>query len=74
VGPAVGFSIWGPNRYRAFTKSPLTGIFSESYSGEKAFLHVAKTGYDAIVISGTAEIWSYLEIKNQSVTFRDAVF
>jgi len=27
VGPANGFSIWGANRYGAFTKSPLTGIF-----------------------------------------------
>ena len=33
VGPANGFSIWGANRYGAYTKSPLTGIFSEAYSG-----------------------------------------
>lgn len=72
VGPANGFSIWGANRYAAFTKSPLTGIFSEAYSGGKAFLHITKTGYDAIVFSGALKNWSYLEIKNNSVLFRDA--
>jgi len=74
VGPANGFSIWGANRYGAFTKSPLTGIFSESYSGGKAFLHVARTGYDAIVFQGALKRWSYLEIKNRSVSFKDAEF
>jgi aldehyde:ferredoxin oxidoreductase len=74
VGPAVGFSIWGANRYGAFTKSPLTGIFSESYSGGKAFLHIAKTGYDAILIRGRAEEWTYLEIRNNSVFFKNAAF
>jgi aldehyde:ferredoxin oxidoreductase len=72
VGPANGFSIWGANRYGAFTKSPLTGIFSEAYSGGKAFLHITKTGYDAIVLSGALNKWSYLEIKNNSVSFQDA--
>lgn len=74
VGPANGFSIWGANRYAAFTKSPLTGIFSESYSGGKAFLHIAKTGYDAITINGALKKWSYLEVKNDSVSFKDAEF
>jgi len=74
VGPANGFLIWGANRYAAFTKSPLTGIFSESYSGGKAFLHIAKTGYDAIIINGALKKWSYLEVKNNSVSFKDAIF
>lgn len=74
VGPANGFSIWGANRYGAYTKSPLTGIFSESYSGGKAFLHVAKTGYDAILFRGILKKWSYLEIRNKSVLFKDADF
>ncbi len=74
VGPANGFPIWGANRYAAFSKSPLTGIFSESYSGGKAFLPIAKTGYDAIVINGKAENWTYLEIRNKSVSFKEASF
>jgi len=74
VGPANGFPIWGANRYGAFTKSPLTGIFCEAYSGGKAFLHIAKTGYDAIVLAGALNRWSYIEIKNNSVAIKDAAF
>ncbi|NOR14380.1 MAG: aldehyde:ferredoxin oxidoreductase [Candidatus Aminicenantes bacterium] len=74
TGPANGFPIWGANRYAAFAKSPLTGIFSESYAGGKAFLPMAKTGYDAIVIHGASKHWSYLEITNNSVQFKDAAF
>jgi aldehyde:ferredoxin oxidoreductase len=72
VGPANGFPIWGANRYGAFTKSPLTGIFCEAYSGGKAFLHITKTGYDAIVFAGALDQWSYIEIRNNAVTFNDA--
>ncbi len=74
VGPANGFPIWGANRYGAFTKSPLTGIFSEAYSGGRAFLPITKTGYDAVAIHGVLEQWSYLEIRNNSVSFKDADF
>lgn len=74
VGPANGFSVWGANRFGAFTKSPLTGVFSESYSGGKAFLHLAQTGYDAVVIHGSLKEWSYLVIKNNSVSFEEAGF
>ncbi|MBN1223745.1 MAG: aldehyde ferredoxin oxidoreductase family protein [Candidatus Aminicenantes bacterium] len=74
TGPANGFSIWGANRYAAFTKSPLTGIYSESYSGGKAFLHIVKTGYDAIILEGALDKWSYCEVNNGSVSFEDAGF
>lgn len=74
TGPASGFPVWGANRYAAYTKSPLTNIYSESYSGGKAFLPIAKTGYDAIIFHGALEKWSYLVIKNDSVEFKDAEF
>ena len=35
VGCATDTKVWGSSRYGVFTKSPLTGIFSESYSGGK---------------------------------------
>ncbi len=74
TGPANGFPIWGANRYAAFSKSPQTGIFSESYAGGKAFLQVTKTGYDAFVFHGALKNWSYIEVKNNSVLFKDAAF
>jgi len=55
TGPATGTGIWGSSRYGVFTKSPLTGLYAESYSGGKAPLAVAATGYDAIMISGRSE-------------------
>lgn len=74
TGPANGFKIWGANRYAAFTKSPLTGIYSESYSGGKAFLHMAKTGYDAFVLDGAFNEWTFIEVNNGSVSFKDGGF
>lgn len=72
TGPACGFGIWGANRYVVITKSPLTGIFSESYSGGKAFLQIARSGFDGIDIFGALDSWHYLEIRGGSVYFRDA--
>ena len=74
TGPACGFTIWGANRYGVFTKSPLTRIFSESYSGGKAFLPISRIGYDAIILDGACDTWSYLEFRNGTVTAHDASF
>lgn len=74
TGPANGFKVWGANRYAAFTKSPLTGIYSESYSGGNAFLPMAKTGYDAIVLDGACAEWTTIVVENGSVSFKDARF
>jgi aldehyde:ferredoxin oxidoreductase len=62
TGPACGFVIWGANRYAAYTKSPLTGVYSESYSGGKAFLQLTRTGYDAIILDGAHNGWTVLEV------------
>jgi len=31
LGPAVNTKVWGSSRYGLFTRSPLTGIYAESY-------------------------------------------
>lgn len=74
TGPACGFTIWGANRYGVFTKSPLTGIFSESYSGGKAFLPISRIGYDAVVLDKSCDDWTYLEFRNGNITYHDASF
>jgi aldehyde:ferredoxin oxidoreductase len=71
TGPAAGLQIWGANRYACFTKSPLTGLFSESYSGGKAFLQIARLGYDAIIIEGQCPQWSYVEITSEGIQFHE---
>jgi aldehyde:ferredoxin oxidoreductase len=72
TGPACGFPIWGANRYAAFTKSPLTGIFAESYSGGKAFQPISRIGYDAVILYGALAEWSIVEISAEGVRFHAA--
>ncbi len=72
TGPATGTGIWGSSRYGVFTKSPQTGLFSESYSGGKVPLAVAATGYDAIIISGKSAGPLILAITPDAVTFHGA--
>ena len=72
TGPACGFPVWGANRYAAFAKSPLTGIFAESYSGGRAFQPMSRIGCDALVLHGAAEEWSVVEISAEGVAFHDA--
>jgi aldehyde:ferredoxin oxidoreductase len=72
TGPACGFPVWGANRYAAFTKSPLTGIFAESYSGGKAFQPMSRVGYDAFVLEGALAEWSVVEIAAEGVEFHAA--
>ncbi len=71
IGPAIGISTWGANRFATFTKSPLTGFYSESYAGGKAFLNIAKTGYDAIIIKGEMKNWGYMVISDKGVEFKE---
>ncbi|MCK4221833.1 MAG: aldehyde:ferredoxin oxidoreductase, partial [Dehalococcoidia bacterium] len=49
VGPATDTPVWGSSRYGVFTKSPLTGLYSESYAGGRVAEPISKTGYDAII-------------------------
>lgn len=52
TGPLGGSTIWGSCRYGVYTKSPLTGIFAESYCGGRTPDVIDATGFDAIVIQG----------------------
>lgn len=71
-GNATGTNMWGSSRYGVYTRSPLTGLYSESYSGGKVAPVLKKTGYDAIIIEGRAKKPVYLEISDQGVKFHDA--
>jgi aldehyde:ferredoxin oxidoreductase len=72
TGPITGSRIWGSCRYGVFTKSPQTGIYSESYSGGKVPEAIDATGYDAIVIQGESKKPTVLEITPNEVIFHDA--
>jgi aldehyde:ferredoxin oxidoreductase len=72
IGSATDSRIYGSCRHGVFTKSPLTGIFSESYSGGKAAEAMSRTGYDAFILEEASNEPVWVEISNQKVTFHDA--
>ena len=72
TGPAADTRVFGSSRYGVFTKSPLTGIYSESYAGGSVAEPFSRTGYDAVVIKGASPSPVYLEITDGSVRFHDA--
>jgi aldehyde:ferredoxin oxidoreductase len=71
-GPLADTPFFGSSRYAVFTKSPQTGIYSESYSGGKTTLAMSRTGYDAIIIHGKSEAPVFLEVTDKKVHFHDA--
>jgi aldehyde:ferredoxin oxidoreductase len=73
LGPVTDTLIYGSCRHGIFTKSPQTGLYSESYSGGKAAEIISRTGYDAIVIRGASPEPVFLEISDETVIFHPAV-
>ncbi len=72
LGPLADTPFFGSSRYAVFTKSPQTGIYSESYSGGRITLPFSRTGYDAVIIEGKSNHPVFLEISDKNVFFHDA--
>jgi len=72
TGPITGTRIYGSCRHGVFTKSPLTGIYSESYSGGKVAEPMSRTGYDALIFEEASSEPVWIEISNQKVIFHEA--
>jgi len=72
TGPFTGTPIWGSCRYGVYTKSPQTGLYSESYSGGTTAEYMARTGFDAIVIRGKSEKPVWIEITDKGTFYHDA--
>jgi aldehyde:ferredoxin oxidoreductase len=72
LGPVTESRIYGSCRQGAFTKSPLTGIFSESYSGGKVAEPMSRTGYDAFIFEESSNDPVWIEISGQKVIFHNA--
>ncbi len=72
IGPVTGLRVHGSSRYGVYTRSPQTGIYSESYSGGKVALTMAACGVDAFLLKGAADTPVFLEISDAGVTFHDA--
>jgi len=72
TGPAADTVLAPASRYGVFSKSPLTGIYAESYSGGHVAPVMKRTGYDAIVITGAAERPCFIHVSPGGVKFFDA--
>ncbi len=72
TGSVTGGTTWGASRYGVFTKSPLTGLYAESYSGGRVPEAVSATGFDAIIIKGKASALKIIEVTPDGVLFHDA--
>ncbi|OFV79616.1 MAG: hypothetical protein A2W26_13525 [Acidobacteria bacterium RBG_16_64_8] len=58
----AAYGMSGSDRFGAFTKSPLTGIWLEAYCGGTFARNFRETGWDAVVISGAAPAPVHLHI------------
>jgi aldehyde:ferredoxin oxidoreductase len=72
TGPFCQNRIWGGSRYGVFTKSPLTGFYSESYSGGRVPEAIDATGFDAIIFKGRAPGPTVVSLNPQGASFHDA--
>lgn len=53
--PVSAYGMSGSDRFGAFTRSPLTGIWLEAYCGGSFARTFRETGWDALVVSGAAD-------------------
>ena len=60
------------NRYCIVTKSPLTGLFSDSYAGGYFSQELKYAGYDVLIISGKARKPVYLWIDDENIEVKTA--
>jgi aldehyde:ferredoxin oxidoreductase len=58
----VAYGMSGSDRFGTFTKSPLTGIWLETYSGGSFARALCETGWGAVVITGAAPMPIHLHI------------
>ena len=52
--PLAAYAFPGSDRFAAFTKSPMTGAFLETYAGGTMARTLRETGWDAVVVTGAA--------------------
>jgi aldehyde:ferredoxin oxidoreductase len=72
TGPLTGVALPSTTKFQLSTKSPETGRYLCSNCGGNFGPQLKTAGYDALIIEGRAEEWTYITIKNETVTFGDA--
>ena len=72
TGPFCGGTLWGGSRYGVYTKSPLTGLYADSYSGGKVPEAIDAAGFDAVIFVGRAAGPTVVSIHPDGAEFHDA--
>jgi len=72
AGPLIATKIFSSDRFEVITKSPLTGIYTESDCGGHWGSMLKKSGYDGIIIEGISEKPVYIWINDKEVKIEDA--
>ncbi len=72
TGPLTGSPAPTGNRYMVVTKSPLTGVLTNSNSGGDFPTWMKRTGFDMFIFEGRAEKPVYLWINDDQVEIRSA--
>ncbi len=68
----AAYAMSGSNRFGAFTRSPLTGIWLESYCGGTFGRALCETGWGALVITGAAKAPVHLHVNAEGATLLPA--
>jgi len=71
-GLFTGGPLPGTSKMNVCSRSPLTGIWNEATVGGHWPAEFRRTGYDGIIITGRAEIPTFIFITADRVEFRDA--
>ena len=72
TGPLTGTGYPTAGRVVVVTKSPLTGLFLDSYAGGWFGPELRRLGYDGLIITGRAEEPTYLWLSEEGPELRDA--
>jgi aldehyde:ferredoxin oxidoreductase len=72
TSPFIGTGITTASKLAVATKSPQTGMIGDSLSSSYLAIAMKRTGFDAIVLRGSAPDWSYLVIDDDKVELRRA--
>jgi len=72
TGPYQGTGISSAGRMAVITKSPLTGIFLDSYIGGDIGHVVKRAGYDLMIFEGASEQPVYVDVRDEVVEIKDA--
>lgn len=66
------YGMYGSNRFGAFTKSPLTGLWLECYCGGTFARTLTETRWDALIVTGASDTPVHLHITAEGAEIRPA--